>query len=354
MKRLVPLLLALAAAAGAEPDLASRIEDAMDLETVNALRAEVEEIAKQKPEAPETVALLRKLVYAYWLNSEGHEDEELVLRIEAIPGVELSAFEGQILGRKYLRERRYEDARKRIAHALAQPGLDDEDAEMLRAELRESMGDALEGLGRWEEALGYQESWRPASFCGNCNAAESVRRLNAVARCQYRVGLVREALDALWEQCSEPSEFLGCGDTEAFAQYAEFSVREGRIEKVRERYATLPEELQKEYACMLEVAEAYAVNDAARIVRTVCNNTEDLCDYGVLECCGRMLDDCVPASGQAMAEALGTGACTAVELAGHTHLKELLPQLKAQLEDKPAAETEEWLRWTIVRLEAVP
>jgi len=156
MKRLAPLLLVLAAAARAEPDLATRIEDAVDLETVNALRGEVEEIARQRPEAPETVALLRKLVRAYWLHSEGHEDEDLVLRIEAIPGVELSAFEGQILGNKYLRERRYEDARVRIAHALAQPGPGDDEGDMLHADLRESMGEALEGLGRWEEALELQ------------------------------------------------------------------------------------------------------------------------------------------------------------------------------------------------------
>jgi len=104
---------------------------------------------------------------------------------------------------------------------------------------------------------------------------------------------------------------------------------------------------------MLAVAEAYAAGDAAAIVRTVCNNPGDFCDYGVLDCCGRMLDDCAAASVSALAEALKGGGCEAVELVGHTHLAVLLPQLKAQLAGKPGPKLEDCLRWAIPRLEAV-
>jgi tetratricopeptide (TPR) repeat protein len=355
MTRSLPLVLALAATAGAEPDLASRIEEAQDLATLQALRAEVEEIASARPHAPETVALLRKLASVYWLHSDGHEDEELIQRIAAIPGTELDAGECNTLGRKYLRERRYEDARGWLARALALPAIREEDQRMLLAEVREGMGDALEGLGRWEEALGYHESWRPQGFCGNCNASEEARRLTAVARCKYRVGLARQALDALWEQSRKQSDLLGAErDPAAFAHYAEFSVREGKVEKLREQYGTLPEEHQRVYAWILAVAEAFAAKDAPALVRTVCGNPGEFCDYGVVECCGRMLDDCGPGAAAALSEAVKSGAWEAAELAGHTQMKELLPALRARLEDKPDPKSAEWLRWAVVRLEALP
>ncbi len=363
MARSTLLLLALAAAAWADPDLLSRIEKAGDLKTLHALRAEVEAAAKARPDAPETAALLRKLARAYEWHSEGHEDEDLLLKAAAIPGTELDAGECFTLGRKHLRDRHYEEARQWLARALARPEIrrsgeeDEADGEegmgMLLSGVREAMGETLEGLDRWEEALGYHESWRPQTFCGNCAASENARRLAAVARCKYRVGLVSEALDALWERSRAPSELLGA-DPEAFAHYAEFSVRQRHIEKLRERYDALPEELRKSYAPILAIAEAFEAKDAATIVRTVCNSPDDFCDYGVLECCGRMLDDCGPDAAPALAEAVKGGGYEAVELAGHTRMKELLPALRARLEDRPDPGVAEWLRWAVARLQALP
>lgn len=230
-----------------------------------------------------------------------------------------------------------------------------EEQEALLSEAREVMGNALEGLGRWEEALGYHESWRASGHCGNCNATENARRIAAVSSCRYRVGLVDEALEALWKQCSAESKLLGAEhDPVSFALYAEFSVREGRVDKLREQYATLPEENRQAYARVLEVAEAFAADDAAAIVRTVCNNPDDpaFCCYGVIEVCGRMLDECGPGAVTALAEALKGGGWEPIELAGHTHLKELLPLLRERVAGKPDKQSERWLAFAIPRLEA--
>jgi hypothetical protein len=277
---------------------------------------------------------------------------ELLLRAAAIPGTELDARECWTIAIRRLRERRYEAAREWYGRALARPEIRAEDERIVLASVREGMGDALEGLGRWEEALGYHESWRPQTFCGNCAASEDARRLAAVARCKYRVGLADEALDDLWRQSRDVSELL-VSDPEAFAHYAEFSVREGRAAELRERFGTLPDPLQQDYARILAAAEAFAARDAAAIVRTVCNHPDDFYDHGVLECCGRMLDDCRPASVAALSEALEGGGFEAVELVGHTRLSELLPALRARLADGPDAKSAEWLAWAIPRLEAV-
>lgn len=102
MARPALLLVAFAAAAHAESDLAARIEAANDdVKALRALRPEVEAFAKEHGGA-EAAKLLRKLAAAFWC-SDDREDEELLLLAAAIPGAELDADECLTLSRKFER-----------------------------------------------------------------------------------------------------------------------------------------------------------------------------------------------------------------------------------------------------------
>ena len=347
--RVLPLLL-LAAVAWANDDLEARIGAAEKAEEIRALRVEVDAIAEARPQDPRTATLLRRLSRAFrWHLNDDETAVALLERAAAIPDTDLDVEECLVLGDARLEERRYEAAREWLARALAKGNAQGDDAFLLD-DVRNSMGHTLEGLGRFEEALGFHEAWRPQTFCGNCNAAMEQPRRVSVDRCRYRVGLVEHALRSLKEQFTDPSPLAGPAD-EAFALYAEICVREDRLKELRETHGKLTPALRDAYAPALALAEAFAARDAHAVVRAVAD--DPVLDRGILAVAGRMLDDIGPKATGPLVTAVEKGGPGAWMLAGYSHLHGALPALRARLQEEGEDGRRYWLRWAIVRLEAV-
>ena len=205
------------------------------------------------------------------------------------------------------------------------------------------LGALLERRSEWKRALSCYESWKPRSWCGNCQASLEQSREMAIARCRFQLGEVDVALASLLDLATRVNSLAG-PNHEAAILYLELATRAGRIAEASsqirafiQRLGADKNESRKRYAASVALAEGLARKSAADILAAVRDlDPGDTCVYsdgsGHVNCewraAGRFLGEMRAVS--FLSERIGHGDPHAVVVGGLSGLEELIPLLEQQ------------------------